>query len=104
MKQNPCRYCALSTEVYGKYYSSHLEQCRDCENLKKHNEYLKAHRKFIEGEPITDLSELLEQEWVMWYHQTKHIEVFESMQIRIVLRWLEMGAFRKAIRKESEEK
>ena len=104
MKQNPCIYCALSTEVYGKYCSSHLEQCRDCENLKKHKEYLKAHRKFIEGEPITDLSELLEQEWVMWYHQTKHIEVFKSMQIRIVLRWLEMGAFRKAIRKEREEK
>ena len=103
MKQNPCRYCALSTEISGKHYSSHLEQCRDCENLKKHKEYLKAHRKFVEGEPITGLSELLEQEWVMWYHQTKHIEVFKSMQIRIVLRWLEMGAFRKAIKKESEE-
>ena len=104
MKQNPCRYCALSTEISGKYYSSHLEQCRDCENLKKHKEYLKSQRKFVEGDPITDLSELLEQEWVMWYHQTKHIEVFKSMQIRIVLWWLEMGAFRKAIRKESEEK
>lgn len=104
MKQNPCRYCALSTEVYGKYYSSHLEQCRECENLKKHKEYLKSNRKFVEGEPITNLTELLQQEWVMWYHQTKHIEVFKSMQIRIVLRWLEMGAFRKAIRKESEEK
>lgn len=104
MKQNPCRYCDLSTEVYGKYYSSHLEQCRDCENLKKHKEYLKAHRKFIEGDPITDLNELLQQEWVMWYHQTKHIEVIKSVQLRIVLRWLEIGAFRKAIRKESEEK
>ena len=104
MKQNPCRFCALSTEVFGKHYSSHLEQCRECENLKKHREYLKAHRKFVEGEPITDLTELLQQEWVMWYHRTKHIEVFKSMQIRIALRWLEMGAFRKAIRKESEEK
>lgn len=104
MKQNPCRYCALSTEISGKHYSSRLEQCRDCENLKKHKEYLKAHRKFVEGDPITNLTELLQQEWVMWYHQTKHIEVFKSMQIRIVLRWLEMGAFRKAIRKESEEK
>ena len=103
MKQNPCRYCALSTEIFGKHYSSHLEQCIDCENLKKHKEYLKARRKFVEGELITDLSELLEQEWVMWHHQTKHIEAFKSMQIRIVLRWLEMGAFRKAIRKESEE-
>ena len=104
MKQNPCRYCALSTEISGKYYSSHLDQCRDCKKIKKHKEYLKAHRKFVEGEPITDLSELMEQEWVMWFHNTKHIEVFKSMQIRIVLRWLEIGAFRKAIRKESEEK
>lgn len=104
MKQNPCRYCALSTEISGKFYSSHLEQCRDCENLKKHREYLKARRKFVEGDPITDLSELLEQEWVMWYHQTKHIEVFKHMQICIVLKWLEVGAFRKAIKKESEEK
>ena len=100
MKQNPCRYCALSTEIYGKFYSSHLEKCRECENLKKHREYLKSHRKFVEGEPITDLNELLQQEWVMWYHQTKHIEVFKSMQIRIVLHWLEFGAFRKAEKKE----
>ena len=104
MKRNPCRYCALSTEISGKFYSSHLERCRECENLKKHREYLKAHRKFVEGEPITDLSELLEQEWVMRYHQTKHIEVIKSTQLRRVLRWLEIGAFRKAIRKESEEK
>ena len=75
----------------------------ECENHINHMEYLKEQRKFFEGEPITDLTELLQQEWVMWYHQTKHIEVFKSMQIRIVLRWLEMGAFRKAIKKESEE-
>lgn len=104
MKQNPCRYCALSTEIFGKHYSSHLEKCRDCENIKKHKEYLKKHRKFVEGDPITDISELLEQEWVMWYRQTKHIEVFKSMPLRIVLQWLEIGAFRKAIRKENEEK
>ena len=104
MKQNPCRYCALSVELSGKHYSSHSEKCCDCENKRKHMEYLKSKRKFVPGEPITTLSELLEQEWVMWYHQTKHIEVFKSMQIRIVLRWLEIGAFRKAIRKESEEK
>ena len=102
MKQNPCRYCDLSDYV-GRYVPNNDIKCAGCKNLKKHKEYLKAHRKFIEGEPITDLTELLQQEWVMWYHRTKHIEVFKSMQIRIVLRWLEIGAFRKAIRKESEE-
>lgn len=104
MKQNPCRYCALSDEYDGRHTPSDDIKCVGCKNLKKHKEYLKAHRKFVEGEPITDLTELLQQEWVMWYHQTKHIEVFKSMQLRIVLRWLEIGAFRKAIRKESEEK
>ena len=103
MKQNPCRYCALSDEFEGRYVPSNDIKCVGCKNLKEHKEYLKVHRKFIEGEPITDLSELLEQEWVMWYHQTKHIEVFKSTQLRRVLRWLEIGAFRKAIRKESEE-
>ena len=103
MKQNPCRYCVLSTEISGKFYSSHLEKCRECENLKKHREYLKARRKFVEGEPITDLTELLQQEWVMWYHQTKHIEVIKHTQLSTVIGWLEIGAFRKAIRTESEE-
>ena len=72
----------------------------DCKNLTEHKEYLKAQRKFIEGEPITDLSELLEQEWVMWHHRPKHIEVIKHTQICIVLKWLEIGAFSKAIRKE----
>ena len=40
----------------------------------------------------------------MWYHQTKHIEVIKHTQLSTVLGWLEIGAFRKAIRKESEEK
>lgn len=64
---------------------------------------MKAHRKFIEGEPITDLSELLEQEWVMWYGRPKHIEAIKHTQLSTVLKWLEEGIFRKAIRKESED-
>ena len=104
MKQNPCRYCVLAVVHNGRHSPKWSAECMDCKKLTEHKEYLKAQRKFVEGEPITDLSELLEQEWVMWYHQTKHIEVFKSMQIRIVLRWLEMGVFRKAIRRESEEK
>lgn len=40
----------------------------------------------------------------MWYHNSKHIEAIKSTPIRIVLKWIEIGAFHKAIRKESEEK
>lgn len=102
MKHNPCRYCDLSTKSSGKYYPSN-KKCIECEKIKKHREYLKAHRKFIEGEIITDLYELLEQQWVIWNHQTKHIEVIKHTQLATILKCLEIGAFRKAIKKESEE-
>ena len=65
-------------------------------------EYLKRNRKFEEGEQITSLEELLKQKWVMWYHNTRHIEVIKNAQLSTVLKWLDNGAFHKAIRKESE--
>lgn len=102
MKQNPCRYCALAWEHNGNRYPSYELPCAECENIKKHKEYLKSKRLFEEGAPITLLDELLKQEWVMWYHQTRHIEVIKHTQISTVLRWLDRGAFHKAIRKESE--
>lgn len=53
---------------------------------------------------ITSMDELLKQEWVMWYHSTKHIEVIKHMQLWIVFKWIGMGAFHKAIRKVEVEK
>lgn len=103
MKQNPCRYCALSMQYKGRRFPSAKKNCGDCVPYQKHKEYLQSHRKFIEGEQITTIEELLQQEWVMWYHTTKHIEVFKHTQLVSVLNWLERGAFHKAIRKESEE-
>ena len=102
MKQNPCRYCALAFVHNGRHSPSWNDKCAKCENIKAHKEYLESQRKFIEGEPITTLDELLEQEWVMWYHNSRHIEAIKSTSIRIVLEWIEIGAFHKAIRKESE--
>lgn len=100
MKQNPCRYCALAFVHNGRHSPGWDGKCAECENIKKHREYLESQRVFVEGEPITTLEELLKQEWVMWYHRSKHIEVIKSTNIRTVLRWLEIGAFRKAIRKQ----
>lgn len=102
MRQNPCRYCSSSVDIKGKHFASFSEKCWECDYKKQHMEYLKKNRKFEEGEPITSLEELLKQEWVMWYHNTKHIEVIKHTQLLTVLRWLEGGAFHKAIRKESE--
>lgn len=104
MRQNPCRYCSSSVDIKGKHFASFSEKCWECDYKKKHMEYLKKNRKFEEGEPITSLEELLKQEWVMWYHNTKHIEVIKHTQLSTVLKWLKNGAFHKAIRKESEDR
>ena len=104
MKQNPCRYCFLSVELRGHYCCSFAKECAKCENRKKHEEYLESQRKFKPGEPITDISEFLQQTWVIFFGKTKHIEVFKSMPLRVVLKWIESGVFRKAIKKESEAK
>lgn len=103
MKQNPCRYCALSTEYKGRHSPSRKKERGECEPYRKHKEYLQSQRKFTEGEQITTLEELLKQEWVMWYHTTKHIEVIKHTQLCTVLNWLECGVFHKVIKKERED-
>ena len=103
MRQNPCRYCILSEEYKGVHYRGGDKKCETCEKYFAHREYLKSKRKFTEGEPINSIEELLKEEWVMWYGQTKHIEMFKSMPLRSVLRFLELGAIRKAVRKERED-
>lgn len=101
MKQNPCRYCELSTKyTNNRSGPSHKKECSECERYEKHKQYLQSKRKFEEGETITKIDELLKQEWVMLYHATKHIEVLKHMNIATVLKWLESGAIHKAIRKE----
>ena len=105
MKQNPCRYCALSIERKGKHHENYRDECYKCENLKKHKEYLKSQRKFEIGDKITSFSELMSQTWVFCGYAEKpmHIEAVKSWQVRIVLNILEEGHFYKAVRKESEE-
>jgi hypothetical protein len=102
MKQNPCRYCALAYEYKGKKHSGYKEECIMCKKRIEHEKYLKSKRKFIEGDTITNLDELFSQEWVMWYHKTKHIKVFENMSVKVVNQFIKSGAFRVAIRKERE--
>ena len=104
MKTNPCRYYALSMEYKGRHYPGSDNQCCSCKNRFDHMEYLLEKRKFIEGDYITCLEDLLQQEWVMWCHKATHIKVIRNMQLNTVMMFLERGALRKAIRKESEEK
>lgn len=107
MKQNPCRYCACSLVYKGKHGPSWAsDECRKCENIKKHKEYLLKERKYKRGESITDFQELMNQTFVYcgFAERPMHIEAVKSWQLRIILDVLQRGKFYKAIRKESEEK
>ena len=99
MKSNPCRRCEKA--FVWKNRHTHGWECHfDCEKYKKHQEYLESQRKYEEGEPITSLDELINQEWVMWFHTIRHVEVIKHTQLSTVLNWLDIGAFRKAVKKE----
>ena len=74
-----------------------------CGNRKEYNRHLESKRMFEPGDPITELSELLNQEWVIWHGRTKHIEMFRSMPVRTVEQFIKNGAFRKAVRKENND-
>jgi DNA-directed RNA polymerase subunit RPC12/RpoP len=103
LKQNPCRYCSSSIEYKGRHTgSSFNNECIKCEYSKSHKKYLESQRKFTEGETITSIEELITQEWVMWNHSIKHIEIFKHMHLGIVLRYIENGAFKKAVVKQPE--
>lgn len=102
MKQNPCRYCALAREHKGNHFPRRWnEKCVKCEYNKKHREYLKSQRKFVPGEQIQDLQELMDQQYVFvtFSDIPKHIEVVKSWQFRFVVENLQAGRFHRAIRK-----
>jgi hypothetical protein len=78
------------------------EECFKCENLAKHQEYLNKHRKYEKGEQIKSLDELLQQEFVMWFNHTRHIEFIKNWQFNSILKQLENGKLYKAVKKEEE--
>ena len=105
MRQNPCRYCRLSSEYKGRRYPSYTKECIECDNLRKHKKYLKSKRKYEKGEKISGFSELMEQTYIFcdYLERPLHIETIKSWQVRIVLNNLESGSFYKAINKRKEE-
>ena len=105
MRQNPCRYCALSGKYKNRSEPSFgRKECTECENRRKHEEYLKSKRKFDVGDRICSVDELLQNEWIMIGGYPKHIEVLKSMPLRVILMFLNGNGIYKAIKKESEEK
>lgn len=103
--RNPCRYCvaAFRDKRTGHHRPNFTVECQLCGNRKEYNRHLESKRMFEPGDPITELSELLKQEWVIWHGRTRHIEMFRSMSVRTVEEFLKHGTFRKAIRKENND-
>lgn len=100
LSRNPCRYCIEAVERCGKYFPDPSRAICPCKNRRSYEEYRESQRMFIPGEPIASLEDLLKEDWVIWYGHTKHIEMFRSMSVRTVERFVKNHAFRKAIRKE----
>lgn len=97
--RNPCQYCVAAAVYKKNHVPSFTIECQHCKPRKEHEEYLASKRKFEPGEPITDMQTLLSQEWVIWFGQTKNVEMFRSMTVRTVEGFLRRGAFKKAVRK-----
>lgn len=99
MRRNPCRNCK-NTFVYK---NRHLPgwDCRfDCQKYKDHKSFLESKRIFQKGDRIKNINELLQNEWVMWGDSPRHIEVIKHLQLSTVLRFIELGIFYKAVKKE----
>lgn len=103
LKQNPCRYCVRAFVWKNRHCPSLSDECRMCENRLAHEAYLKEQRKYEEGERIVSLEELLKQEYVMFHHRIKHIEVIRSNQLRVVEGWIKHGILRKAVLKKGDK-
>lgn len=100
MRENPCRYCALHIQIRNRYTHSMLDsRCMACEEFKKHQEYLKSHRKFEQGEVITDINQLLGETWVMMFGRPKHIAALKNMQLGTLLHFISSRMIYKAIDK-----
>ncbi len=104
MKKPDCKQCLHDRFVpqNPNYYEprSIFADCDKCSRMEKYQESLEKNRLFTEGETITSMNVLLEQEWVLVSGRGKHIKAIRNMQLETVLRWLNNGFFKIAIRKE----
>ena len=108
MKTNPCRYCFYGVERNGKYKPSHRRsECYDCKNLEKHKEYLKSHRKYKIGQPITSIDELMNQKYIYMVHgmseKIYHHGFFGSWQLRYAKGLINQRHLYTAVPNDSEQ-
>lgn len=103
MRRNPCRDCSFALKYKERYHQSFSSACGKCSDRKAHDAYLKSVRKYLKGEAITTIDELMKQTYVIWHERTVHIEAIKSLQYRVVIREISAGRFYKAVPRESEK-
>lgn len=103
--RNPCRNCAKAfyDKRTGRRIMSLKEECDSCERIKEHKQYLLSKRKYKPGELIKDLGTLLEQEYVILGTSTRHIEAIKSMPCRTILKFIDLGWIRYAVKNDKGE-
>lgn len=103
--RNPCRYCAKAfyDKRTGRRVMGFKEECDSCEWIKEHKQYLLSKRKYKPGELIKDLRTLLEQEYIILGTSTRHIEAIKSMSLRTVLKFIDLGRIRYAVKNDKGE-
>jgi hypothetical protein len=78
------------------------EECRNCEKYNKYQQYRESKKKYIEGEPITSISEFekhIPDGFMFWRGRIKHVAFLMSWQYAMLKKICEGGYIYTAIRK-----
>lgn len=101
--KNPCANCKDAKHfVIGKTKTRHCHYCTAstvCDKYIKYRELLQSKRKYEQGEPISNINELLEQEFVYVFGGIRHIEVVKHLQLATIISMIFGKRIYKAIKK-----
>ena len=102
---HPCKDC-IHAEHYpkGKTGKQYYHFCTKdgCDKKKKYQEYRETKRKYIKGDPIENLEEMLQEEIIFVFGCPRHIEYVKHLQLALIMHLINLGSLCRAIRKEVE--
>lgn len=96
----PCSKCDKSIHFSDKIYS--CKNIWQCEKYKKYQKYLDSKRKYIAGEPIYTIDDLLSNKLVWFNDKPVNICVITNNQFAVVMSWLSRGILKTCVLKEEK--
>ena len=100
--KHPCKECPYAEHhPRGKTGKQHYHTCTKggCEKKEKYHEYRISTRKYIQGEPIKSIEELLGEEMIYIFGVPRHIQYVKQLSIALILNQIRFGRVNKAIKK-----